>query len=48
MKTRSFLALLAVLSLLVGCGKPVGGEALVLVKDDSGIVRRVNPGEKNV
>lgn len=38
-------AVVAALSLLPGCGKQA---AQVLVKDENGIVRRVNPGEKNV
>ena len=46
----SFLAtaLVAVFSVLSGCGKQPAGQALVFLKDDSGIVRRVNPDEKNV
>ena len=38
-------AVVAALSLLPGCGKQA---AQVLVKDENGIVRRVNPAEKNV
>lgn len=41
-------AAVAVLALLPGCGKTAGAGAPVFVKDDVGIVRRVNPDEKNV
>ena len=40
-------AVAATLFVLAGCGQPSTG-APVLVKDDNGIVRRVNPGEKTV
>ena len=51
MKHFPFLILAAVvaaLSLVAGCGKQAAPKALVFVKDDVGIVRRVNPDEKNV
>ena len=42
-------AALAAFFLMAACGRQaVKPSALVLVKDDSGIVRRVNPAEKNV
>ena len=42
-------AALAMLFLLAACGRQAGKSSdLVLVKDDNGIVRRVNPDEKNV
>jgi len=44
----SVAALAAVSFFLTGCGKETAGTAPVFVKDDSGIVRRVNPEEKNV
>ena len=39
---------MAALFLLSGCGKQAAPKAPVFVKDDVGIVRRVNPDEKNV
>ena len=41
-------AALAALFLLAACGRQAVKPALELVKDDSGIVRRVNPDEKNI
>lgn len=41
-------AVFAALLILTGCGRPAGHKAPVFVKDDSGIVRRVNPAEKDV
>ena len=41
-------ALAAAVAFLSGCDRPAKTSAPVFVKDDSGIVRRVNPGEKNV
>lgn len=49
---KSFFAFVAVLLVafpsLTGCGKPAKKAAPVFVKDETGIVRRVNPDEKNV
>ena len=39
---------MAALFLLAGCGRQAAPQAPVFVKDDVGIVRRVNPDEKNV
>ena len=43
-----FVATMVALSLLTGCGRQAAPKAPVFVKDDSGIVRRVNPDEKTV
>ena len=46
----SFFAATGMVALLLlsGCGKQASPQAPVFVKDDVGIVRRVNPDEKNV
>ena len=43
-----FVAAAVAFTLLSACGKPASTGAPVFVKDDIGIVRRVNPDEKNV
>lgn len=49
MVTLKYSAISALLLLLLaGCGKPASNGAPVFVKDETGIVRRVNPDEKTV
>ncbi len=43
-----FAAAAAALAIISSCGKQATPQAPVFVKDDAGIVRRVNPDEKNV